>query len=119
MAGAEALIAGMSWQWVAGGVAALVVAFLLLSQMIRYRLSRHEFEVLLGNVVIRRVNLFNIDAVYVGGRFPCEFWPSRSVFRSKRLTIRRKRGFPRHLTITPPDPEQLRINLCYALGWKP
>lgn len=110
---------GVPWQLVAGAVAALVGLFLLLTQAVRYRLSRHEFEVLLGNVVIRRIALGNIDAVYVGSRFPAEFWPSRSFLRGGRLTIRRKRGFPRHLTITPPDPEQLRKNLCYTLGWKP
>ncbi len=113
------MIDALSWRHAVGAVVALVVGFYLLTRLIRYRLSRHEFEVLLGNVVIRRINLLNIEAVYLGSRFPAEFWPSRSVFRGGRLTIRRKRGFPRHLTVTPPDPEQLRKNLCYTLGWKP
>jgi hypothetical protein len=88
-------------------------------RLTRYRLGRHEFEVLIGNVVIRRVALGEIGDVFLGSRFPCEFWPSTSIFGGGCLTVRRKRGLIRNLTVTPHNPEQLRRNIYFALGWNP
>lgn len=106
-----------------GSLAVLAVAIVLLAglglRLTRYRLGRHEFEVLVGNVVIRRVYLKDIEQVSVGGSFPCEFWPSHTWRGGGLLTIRRKRGLLRHLTVTPSDPGQMRVNLYYALGWEP
>ncbi|MCC7374397.1 MAG: hypothetical protein IT581_07060 [Verrucomicrobiales bacterium] len=119
MAWAAALSASVSWITFAGAGMALLVLLWAVLRLVNYRLSRHEFEVLVGNLVIRRVYLKDMDGVYVGSRFPTEFWPNLNCVRGGRLTIRRKRGLLRHLTVTPTDPEQLRKNLFYALGWKP
>ena len=119
MGGTEAL--SESWNGVlavGAGVLALATFFIWI-RCTRYRLARHEFEVLLCGVVIRRVYLRDIEDVFLGGRFPAEFWPSRWIFRSARLTLRRKAGLFKHVTVTPHDAEQLRVNLCYALGRKP
>ncbi|SRR5690606_30358013 len=107
-----------SWFWAAGAVA-LLVFILLLVRNTTYRLSRHEFEVMIGGFVVRRVPLSNIERVYVGRTFPSEIWLSRWSFSGRWLTVRRKRGLLRNLTISPPDPEKLRTNLYYTLGWKP
>lgn len=97
----------------------IVVLWGVLVRATRYRLGRHEFEVLISGLVVRRVFLKDIDDVYVGTHFPCEVWPSRWMLQGRCLTVQRKRGLVRRLTVTPHDPEQLRINLCYALGKKP
>lgn len=99
--------------------AAILVALVALIRFTHYRLGRHEVEVLFLRLVIRKVPLNNIDDVIIGSRFPCEFWPSRWMFSGRALTIRRKRGLLRYLTIIPPDAEKLRVNIYYALGWKP
>lgn len=119
MSGEQGSAGNWNWVLVAVAFAGLIGLAITWIRLTRYRLARHEFEVLLGGIVIRRVFLHQIDQVFVGSRIPCEFWPSRWVFHGKRLTIRRKRGLIRNLTVTPPDPEQLRVNLYYALGWKP
>ena len=85
----------------------------------RYRLGRHEVEVLLFGLVIRKVMLGNIDDVLVGARFPGEYWVNSGFFSGRFMTIRRKRGFFRYLTITPANPNEFRANLFYALGWNP
>lgn len=104
------------WLAAAGAVLATVA---LVVRCTHYRLGRHEVEVLVLSLVIRRVPLNNIDDVFVGTRFPCEFWPGRWFFSGQTLTIRRKRGLFRYLTITPPDAARLRVNIYYALGWNP
>lgn len=120
MAGAEALSTESGgWLLYALGGAVLLAALFTGIRCVHYRLGRHEFEVLFLGLVIRRVFLKDIEAVVVGARFPAEFWPSRWVLGGGRLTLRRKRGLVRYLTVTPKDAEQLRVNLCYALGWKP
>ncbi len=120
MAGAAELTSPWNWTLCAaagGGIALVAVAGWI--RTTRYRLSRHEFEILIVGIVFRRVFLHEIEDVFVGTRFPCEFWPSGWIFRGRYLTIRRKRGLLRNLAITPRDPDQLRRNLYYALGWKP
>lgn len=84
-----------------------------------YRLGRHEVEVLVLGVVVRQVKLGNIDDVIVGARFPGELWPTRWFFSRRFLAIRRKRSLLRYLVLTPRDPERLRANIYYALGWNP
>ena len=84
-----------------------------------YRLGRHEVEVLVLGVVVRRVMLGNIDDVLVGARFPGELWPTRCLFSGRFLAIRRKRSLLRYLVLTPRHPERLRANIYYALGWNP
>jgi len=103
------------------GVGALVVVLfpVLLVRFAEYRLGRHEVEVLLFDRVVRRVPLFEIDDVHVGARFPAEVWPSRYLFRRRFLTIRRKHGILKFLVICPRNPDQLRANIYYALGWNP
>lgn len=98
---------------------ALPALVLLAVPMTSYRLGRHEVEVLIGGFVVRKVMLGNIDDVLVGGRFPCELWPSRDLFAGRFLSIRRKRGLFRYLVITPSQPDRLRDNIYYALGWDP
>ncbi|MBL9134961.1 MAG: hypothetical protein JNK85_03790 [Verrucomicrobiales bacterium] len=119
MAWAAAVTAQFSWVVVGGAGVVLLVLLWFWVRAVHYRLSRHEFEVLVGGFVIRRVYLRDIDGVYVGSRFPAEFWPNLNFLKGGRLTIRKKRGLLRHMTVTPSDPEQLRKNLFYALGWKP
>jgi hypothetical protein len=119
MAWAAALTVPFGWVTILGAGAALVALLWMGLKLVNYRLSRHEFEVLIGGFVVRRVYLKDMDGVYVGGRFPSEFWPNMNFVHGGRLTIRRKHGLLRHLTVTPSDPEQLRKNLFYALGWKP
>lgn len=119
MAWAAAVISPLGWISLACAGATLLVLLWIWMRATNYRLSRHEFEVLIGSLVIRRVYLRDIDGVFVGSRFPTEFWPNLNFAKGGRLTIRRKRGLLRHMTVTPSDPEQLRKNLFYALGWKP
>lgn len=116
----EGTLAGFNI-WIGLIVVAVVLTGLLVVfiQGCRYRLGRHEFEVLFAGKVIRKVPLKDIEAVRLGGAFPCEFWPARDGWSGGRLTIRRRRGLFRHVTVTPKNPDQLRINLYYALGWKP
>lgn len=103
-----------------GLVAGLPGLLFLLVRNIEYRLSRHEVEVLLFRLVIRKIHLQDISDVKVGLRLPCELWPSVRLFQGRFLSIRRKRGFwlP-FMVITPRDPETFRRNLCFALNWKP
>lgn len=108
-----------TWVGWIGGAIVLIAILLVFIQCCHYRLGRHEFEILFAGKVIRKVPLKEIEAVRVGGSFPCEFWPARDAWSGGRLTIRRRRGLFRHVTITPKNPDQLRINLYYALGWKP
>jgi hypothetical protein len=96
-----------------------VGVFLVQFCFTRYRVGRHEVEVLLFGKVIRKVMLGNIDDVVVGARFPGEFWVNTALFQGRFLTIRRKRGLFRYMTITPPNPAEFRSNLYYALGWNP
>lgn len=119
MGGTEAVTD--EWNWTAVGLGVLVLAALAcaLVRLVHYRLSRHEFEVLLGGMVIRRVYLKDIEHVSLGSRFPAEYWPSSSLFGGGCLTIGRKRGLFRKVVVTPKDPEAMRVNLYYALGWKP
>ncbi|MBX3747721.1 MAG: hypothetical protein KF833_20630 [Verrucomicrobiae bacterium] len=119
MGGTDAVTDDWHGWLVAGGSVLVALMAAVWIRLTRYRLSRHEFEILFCGVVLRRVYLKDIDEVFLGGRFPTEFWPSRWLFRSARLTLRKKRGLIRHVTVTPHDAEQLRINLCYALGRKP
>lgn len=104
---------------VAGLFLSPVLLFLLLFFFATYRLGRHEVEVLLFDRVIRHLPLHQIDDVIVGGRFPCELWPSSHLFRRRFLSIRKKRGILRYLVICPPNPEKFRANVYYALGWNP
>lgn len=99
----------------------LVVVFCVFLQVCftRYRLGRHEVEVILFGVVIRKVMLGNIDDVLVGVRFPGEIWMNSMGLQGRFLTIRRKKGFFRYLVISPPKPAEFRANLYYALGWDP
>lgn len=103
------------------GILLLGIALAMLIQVCftRYRLGRHEVEVLVFGLVIRKVMLGNIDDVMVGVRFPGEFWVNTAFLQGRFMTIRRKRGFFRYLTITPPNPTEFRSNLYYALGWNP
>ncbi len=119
MAGSEAL--GEDWGAIGRVVALLAFALGLVVQVAftRYRLGRHEVEVLLFGKVIRKVMLGNIDDVMVGARFPAELWVNPGFFRGRFMTIRRKRGFFRYMTITPPNPSEFRSNVYYALGWNP
>lgn len=102
-------------------VAALVLPalWLLSSAFTTYRLGRHEVEVLVLGVVVRRVMLGNIDDVLVGFRLPGEVWPCKWAWSGRFLSIRRKRGWVRYLVISPRQPERLRENIYYALGWDP
>jgi hypothetical protein len=93
--------------------------WLLAVPFISYRLGRHEVEVLVLGVVVRRVMLGNIDDVLVGARFPAELWPTRWLLSGRFLAIRRKRGLLRYLVITPRHPDRLRANIFFALGWDP
>ncbi len=119
MGGAEALSGEWSWATAGLGVLVFLGIGLALVRMVHYRLSRHEFEVLLGGMVVRRVYLKDIEMVATGGRFPAEYWPSRHCLRGGCLTIGRKRGLFRKVVVTPEDPEAMRVNLYYMLGWKP
>jgi len=119
VAGTEAL--GEDWGsiWKVTLLSGIAGVFFLQFWFTRYRLGRHEVEVLLFGRVIRKVMLGNIDDVIVGARFPAEFWVNKALFQGRFLTIRRKRGLFRYMTITPPNPEEFRSNLYYALGWNP
>jgi len=119
VAGSEALELDLG---VVGKVLSLAaLALWVVVQMVftRYRVGRHEVEVLIFGKVVRRVALGNIDDVLVGTRFPCEPWLNRDVFHGRFMTIRRKKGFFRYLTISPHNPDEFRTNLYYALGWNP
>lgn len=119
MGGTDAVTDDWHGALLAGGSVLVALLAAVWVRFTRYRLSRHEFEILVFGVVLRRVHLKDIEEVVLGGSFPTEFWPSRWLFRSARLTLRKKRGLIRHVTITPHNAEQLRINLCYALGRQP
>lgn len=104
---------------VTGVLIGLGLLVLLLLTFTKYRLSRHEVEVLLFGLVIRRVMLTDIDDVVLGNRFPCELWPNWGIASGRFMTIRLKRKVLRYLTITPNNPVELRANIYYALGWNP
>ena len=103
------------------GVVLLLVVLWMVVQVwfTRYRVGRHEVEVLWFGLVLRKVSLGNIDDVILGTRFPGEFWVNLGCFRGRFLTIRRKKGWIRYLIITPSKPTEFRTNLYYALGWNP
>lgn len=119
MAGSEALNEDWGLILKAAILIGIVVFWILQVCFTRYRLGRHEVEVILFGCVIRKVMLGNIDDVLLGARFPGEFWVNSGFFGGRFMTIRRKRGFFRYLTITPPNPREFRANLFYALGWNP
>lgn len=103
------------------GVGAVGVGlwYLVLLLWAEYRLGRHEVEVLLFDRVVRRVPLNHIDDVLLGARFPAEVWPSPHSTRGRWLSIRKKRGFFRYLVISPRNPNGLRRDIYFALGWNP
>jgi len=119
VAGAEALNEDWGLILKATILMGIVVFWILQVCFTRYRLGRHEVEVILFGCVIRKVMLGNIDDVLLGARFPGEFWVTPGFFQGRFMTIRRKRGLFRYLTITPPNPREFRANLFYALGWNP
>lgn len=103
-----------------GAMAVALGVFVLLQvAFTRYRVGRHEVEVLWFGLVLRKITLANIESVVLGTRLPCEFWVNSGVLKGRFITIRRKRGFIRYMVITPTNPTEFRTNLYYALGWNP
>ena len=101
------------------GIACLAVWYLLLLFWARYRLGRHEVEVLLFDRVVRRIPLKDIDDVLLGARFPAEIWPGPHGASGQWVSIRKKHGIFRYLVICPRNPAGFRRDVYFALGWNP
>lgn len=84
---------------------------------IRYRLSRHEVEVVLFGIRLRRVMLNDIRDVVDGGTLLAEHWPNTLFAGGRSLTLERRSGLFRRFVITPRDREHFRKQIEYALGW--
>lgn len=109
------IIEGILLAGLAVGIPTLVVVVL---RNIDYRIARHQVEVLLFGVVVRRLLYQDISDVKLGLRLPGEIWPNLRLFRGRFLSIRRKRGFgPRYLVLTPRNPAEFHRNLRFNLGW--
>lgn len=94
------------------------VFLVLMLGSIRYRLSRHEVEVLLFGIRIRRVMLNDIRDVLDGGTLLAEHWPNTLFSGDRALTLERRSGLFRRFVITPRDREHFRKQIEFALGWK-
>jgi hypothetical protein len=98
-----------------GGAGALL---LLAVVNIQYRLSRHEVEVLLFRLRIRRVMFTDIRDVTEGAAACAEHWPSTLWPAGRALTLHRRSGWLRRVVITPRDRAHFRGQLESALGWR-
>ncbi|MFN0066111.1 MAG: hypothetical protein ACKVYV_00600 [Limisphaerales bacterium] len=97
-------------------VAAGVLVVVVFSN-IRYRLGRHEVEVLLFGVRLRRVMLNDIRDVVDGRSLLAEHWPNTLLSAGRALTLERRTGLLRRFVITPKDRTHFRRQIEFALGW--
>jgi hypothetical protein len=98
-----------------GGAGVLLVVAVM---NIQYRLSRHEVEVLLFRLRVRRVMFTDIRDVTEGAVLCAEHWPSTLWPAGRALTLHRRGGWLRRVVITPRDRARFRGQLESALGWR-
>lgn len=108
----------MTYLIAAAAVLAAAAVAALVFGGIRYRLSRHEVEVLLFGFRIRRVMLNDIRDVTDGGSLLAERWPNTLWGSGRALTLHRRSGLFRRFVITPRDRGHFRKQVEFALGWK-
>ena len=85
-------------------IAAVLVLFCAAIGSIRYRVTGEAVEVLLLGRRVRRIAFDDIEEVSRRGAIIHESWSGPRFWNA--VTLRRRRGFFRHVIITPDDPDQ-------------
>ena len=85
-------------------IAPIVVLFFAAIGSIRYRLTDDAIEVEVFGRRVRRFLLDDIEEVSRRGAFIHESWSGPRFWNA--VTLRRRRGFLRHVIITPDEPDR-------------
>jgi hypothetical protein len=86
---------------IAGGLAAIVLAILLIVPTIRYRVTRKRLVVSALGIPIRWVSLKNIRYISDHSRLISEPWSNTHNANGRELYIRKRRGLFPSIKITP------------------
>lgn len=86
---------------IAGGLAALILAILLIVPTIRYRLTHRNLLITVLGIPVRWVSLKNIRYISDYVKDVSEPWPNTFNSNGRQLFIRKHRGLFRSLFITP------------------
>ncbi len=86
---------------VAAALVALILAYLVVIPLIRYRVTPHWLLITLLGLPIRWVSLKNIRFITDHCKEASERWPNTHNPKTRMLYIRKRRGFFRNLMITP------------------
>jgi hypothetical protein len=102
-------------------VAALFLVVCAAFGTLRYRIAPDALEILMLNLVVRRIRLGDIEEVHRRGALLHESWSTLKFWNS--VTIRRRTGLLRNLVVSPDDPEafteRLRAAVREARGGAP
>ena len=87
---------------IAGGLAAPILAILLIVPLIRYRLTTRNLVITFLGIPVRWVSLKNIRYISDYVKEVSEPWPNTFNSNGRQLFILKQRGLFRCLMITPP-----------------
>lgn len=86
---------------IAAALVALILAYLVIIPLIRYRITSHWLLITLLGLPLRWVSLKNIRFITDHCKEPAEHWPNTHNPKTRTLIIRKRRGLFRNLLITP------------------
>lgn len=86
---------------IAAALVALIVAYLVIIPLIRYRITSRWLMITLFGLPLRWVSLRNIRFITDHCKEAAEHWPNTHNPKTRTLIIRKRRGLFRNLLITP------------------